>query len=79
MESLTYRGSTSDFSRLDSVIIIKSPMKVWPGNPNRKKLEKEMEEAISFERQILEKLGSHPRVVPFVHRPTSHDRKAKRC
>jgi len=76
MESLTYRGSTSDFSRFDSAIIVKSPMKVWAGNPNCKKLEEEMEEAISFERRILEKLGSHPRIVPFVHPPTSNSRKA---
>ncbi len=62
-----YRGSTSNFWRFDSDIIIKSPMKVWTGNPNCKKLEKEMEEAISFERRILEKLERHPRIVPFVH------------
>jgi hypothetical protein len=67
MESLTYRGSTSDFSCFDSDIIVKSPMKVWAGNPNRKKLEEEMEKAITFERRILEKLGSHPRIVPFVY------------
>ncbi len=69
MESLTYHGSTSDFSRFNSGIIVKSPMKVWAGNPNYKKLEEEMEKAISFERRILEKLGSHPRIVPFVHPP----------
>jgi serine/threonine protein kinase len=71
MESLTYRGSTSDFSRFALGIVVKSPMKVWAGNPNCKKLEEEMEDAISFERRILEKLGSHPRIVPFVHSPTS--------
>jgi hypothetical protein len=79
MEPLKYRGSTSDFSRFNSGIIVKSPMKVWAGNPNRKKLEDEMEEAISFERRILEKLGSHPRIVPFVHPLLSHGRKPKRC
>lgn len=42
-------------------------MKVWTGNPNHKKLEEEMEKAISFERRILEKLGNHARIVPFVH------------
>jgi hypothetical protein len=78
MESLTYRGSTSEFSRFDSGIIIKSPMKVWAGNPNSKKLEEEMEKAISFERRILEKLDSHPRIVPFVQPPILHSRKAKR-
>lgn len=74
-----YRGSTSDFSRLSSGVIVKSPMKVWAGNPNRKRLEDENEKAISIERRILEKLGSHPRIVPFVHPPTTHGRKAKRC
>ncbi|KAH9218053.1 kinase-like domain-containing protein, partial [Leptodontidium sp. 2 PMI_412] len=72
MNSLTYRGSTSVFSRFDSGIIVKSPMKVWAGNPNCKKLEEEMEKAIFFERRILEKLGSHPRIVPYlgVHSPS---------
>jgi hypothetical protein len=49
MESFTYRGSTSNFSRFNSGIVIKSPIKVWAGHPNRKKLEKEIEEAITFE------------------------------
>ena len=78
MEPLIYCGSTSDFSRFNSGIIVKSPMKVWVGNPNRQKLEEEMEEAISFERRILEKLGSYPRIVPFMYLLPSHGRKAKR-
>jgi hypothetical protein len=57
MESLMYRGSTLDFSRFDSAIIIKSPMKIWAGNSKRKKLEEEMEAAILFERRIFEKIG----------------------
>ncbi|CZS96270.1 uncharacterized protein RCO7_04970 [Rhynchosporium graminicola] len=66
MESLSYRGSTSNFSRFESGIVVKSPMKIWAGNPNHKKLEIEREEAIAFERQILEKLGDHPRIVPYL-------------
>ncbi|CAG8981742.1 hypothetical protein HYALB_00013354 [Hymenoscyphus albidus] len=66
MESLTYRGSTSDFFRFSSGIIVKSPMRVWAGNPNQQKLEEEMEKAISFEQQVLEKLGDHPRIVPYL-------------
>ncbi|CZT13927.1 uncharacterized protein RAG0_17513 [Rhynchosporium agropyri] len=72
MESLSYRGSTSNFSRFESGIVVKSPMKIWAGNPNHKKLEIEREEAIAFERQILKKLGDHPRIVPYLgaHAPS---------
>ncbi|KAF2195603.1 kinase-like protein [Zopfia rhizophila CBS 207.26] len=72
MKPLTYRGSTSDFFRIGPGVIVKSPMKVWVKNPNHKKLEEEMERAISFERRVLEKLGSHPRIVPYlgVHAPS---------
>ncbi|KAF2835319.1 kinase [Patellaria atrata CBS 101060] len=66
MESLPYHGSTSDFFRFDTGRIIKLPMKVWEGNPNHQELEEEMERAISFERKILEKLGSHSRIVPYL-------------
>jgi hypothetical protein len=66
MKPLSYRGSTSDFFCVCPGVVVKSPMKVWAKNPNRKELEQEMERAISFERQVLIKLGSHPRIVPFV-------------
>ncbi|EKD16956.1 uncharacterized protein L3040_006241 [Drepanopeziza brunnea f. sp. 'multigermtubi'] len=74
MESLPYRGSTSSFYRFDSGTVLKSPMKVWEGNPNRERLQAENEVAIRFEGQILYKLGSHPRIVPFVDPPNLHSR-----
>lgn len=67
MESLPYRGSTSEFSRYDSTTVAKLPMNVWRGNPNYQGLEEEMKEAIDFERRVLEMLGDHPRIVPFVY------------
>lgn len=66
MKALPYCGSTSEFFRYDSSHIVKLPMTVWSENPNHQKLEKEMERAISFERRVLERLGSHPRIVPLV-------------
>jgi hypothetical protein len=62
MKRLPYLGSTADFFSA----VIKSPMKVWSGNPNWHSLEAKNVEAISIERQILERLGCHPRIVPFV-------------
>lgn len=67
MQSLSYRGSTSDFYRTAEGIILKSPMKVSEENPNREALETANINAINIERQILETLGCHPRIVPFVH------------
>jgi len=67
MQSLSYRGSTSDFYRAAKGVVLKSPMKVSEENPNRGALETANINAINIERQILETLGSHPRIVPFVH------------
>jgi hypothetical protein len=70
MEPLTYLGSTSQFSRIGPGVIIKSPMKVWTGNSNHKKLGEENASAIDIEQRILKKLGHHHRIVPFV-RPSN--------
>jgi hypothetical protein len=67
MQSLPYCGSTSDFYRTAEGVILKSPMKVSEGNPDREALETANINAINIERQILETMGSHPRIVPFVH------------
>lgn len=45
---------------------MKAPMKIDKRVLRREALEKENQEAISIERQILEKLGKHPRIVPSV-------------
>jgi hypothetical protein len=71
MELLGYMGSTSQFFRASPDRIIKSPMEIWRGNPNYQRREKENVEAIAIEAQILEKLGSHPRIVPSVE-PQRH-------
>jgi hypothetical protein len=66
MQSLSYRGSSSDFYRIAEGVVLKAPMKVSEENPNREALERANMKAINIERQILETLGSHPRIVPFV-------------
>jgi hypothetical protein len=67
MQPLPYRGSTSDFYRYTEDVVLKTAMKVWEGNPNRESLETENRKALDIERKILETLGRHPRIVPFVH------------
>ncbi|KAK8000489.1 hypothetical protein PG990_013089 [Apiospora arundinis] len=66
MQALPYRGTTSDFYRHTQNVILKKPMKVWEGNPDRASLEKKNAEAIEIERQILQVLGKHPRIVPLI-------------
>ena len=44
-------------------------MKVCEWLPNRKALDEENQRAIVIEQQTLERLGKHPRIVPFVHHP----------
>lgn len=41
-------------------------MSVWEGAPNRRILEEENKRAINIERQILEHLGKHSRIVPYL-------------
>ncbi|KAB5515437.1 kinase-like domain-containing protein [Coniochaeta sp. 2T2.1] len=70
MQPLSYLGSTADFYRTAAKgVILKSPMKVSEENPNREGLETANKNAIDIERRILETLGSHPRIVPFVQPP----------
>lgn len=52
--------------------MVKSLKKIWAGDPNYKKLEEEIKEAISLKQRILEKLGSYPRIVLFVHFSNPH-------
>lgn len=66
MKRLSYLGSTADFFSAGDGVVIKSPMTVWEGNENRHFLEAQNVEVISIERKILERLGQHPRIVPFV-------------
>jgi hypothetical protein len=66
MQRLAYIGSTSHFFDGGNGVVIKSPMKIWEGNTNRQALEADNAEAFRIERRILERLGDHPRIVPFV-------------
>ena len=66
MQRLSYLGSTADFFDAGDGVVIKSPMKICSGNENRRALEAKNAEAISFEQKILERLGHHPGIVPFV-------------
>jgi serine/threonine protein kinase len=61
MEPLPYTGRTSQFFRKSSKRVIKLPTQLWEGNS-----EDEFEREFAIEAQILEKLGHHPRIVPFV-------------
>jgi hypothetical protein len=61
MELLTYTGRTSQFFRKSPRCVLKSPTKLWKGES-----EDEFKTAFKIEAQILERLGHHPRIVPFV-------------
>ncbi|KAF2105676.1 kinase-like domain-containing protein [Lophiotrema nucula] len=66
MQRLPYLGSTSHLFGAGDGVVIKSPMKIWEGNANRKALEAENAKAFDIERKILERLGHHPRIVPYL-------------
>ncbi|KAF2869153.1 kinase-like domain-containing protein [Massariosphaeria phaeospora] len=60
MEPLPYIGRTSQFFRESSKRVLKPPTKLWKGS-----CEDEFKTAFRIEAQILEKLGHHPRTVPY--------------
>ncbi|KAL9101971.1 MAG: hypothetical protein Q9163_002829 [Psora crenata] len=66
MDRLNWRGSTSQFERTAPGVILKAPMKFWMEHAEPE-TRKEVEKAFFIEKQILERLGGHPRIVPFVH------------
>ncbi|KAF2756765.1 kinase [Pseudovirgaria hyperparasitica] len=66
MSSLQYLGSTSDFLNLGPDAVVKMPKKVWGGNPNHELRNEENVTALKVERQIIESLGNHPRIVPYL-------------
>jgi serine/threonine protein kinase len=61
MKPLSYTGRTSQFFRESSKRILKVPTQLWEGSS-----EDEFKNAFAIETQILEKLGHHSRIVPFV-------------
>ena len=61
MEPLPYTGRTSQFFRMSFKRVLKSPTQLWKGDH-----EDEFRTAFRIEAQILERLGHHSRIVPFV-------------
>jgi serine/threonine protein kinase len=61
MEPLPYTGRTSQFFRLSLDRVLKSPTQLWKGDS-----EDEFRIAFKIETQILQRLGHHSRIVPFV-------------
>lgn len=64
LAELTHLGSTSTIYRLRPGIVLKSPSPVWNVFPDKAK---DIALKFSVEKQILDRLGDHPRIVKFVH------------
>ena len=77
MDVLPYFGSTSEFFRHAPNIVRKAPMVIRKENTDREKLMAANRRAIEIERQILEVLGKHPRIVPLVAPVSSSDQITK--
>ncbi|KAF2271830.1 kinase-like protein [Westerdykella ornata] len=63
MLALPYYGSTSTFYRIRPGVVLKSPVQVWEKSAHRHKLSERITNSFVVERQILEKLGDHPRII----------------
>ncbi|ETS84061.1 hypothetical protein PFICI_05937 [Pestalotiopsis fici W106-1] len=66
MHPLPYHGSSSNFYQAEPEVVLKAPMRIRVQNENRKALEEQNSKAIDVERRILEVLGKHPRIVPYL-------------
>ena len=66
MAALRYEGSTSTFSRVRPGVIIKSPKQVWKESSSYNELTQKIAYNFYVERQILQRLGNHPRIVKLV-------------
>ena len=62
MQKLEYIGSTSTFYRLRPGVIVKKPKTGWVDTQG----EEDCVRAINLEHQILQHLGSHENIVPYV-------------
>nr|ODN73110.1 serine/threonine protein kinase [Cryptococcus depauperatus CBS 7841] len=56
MERLPYRGSTSAFFLITPGTVVKTPLLDLPKNQT----------ALRIEQQLLERLGKHPRIIPYL-------------
>lgn len=61
----SFRGSTSRFYRVDGGIL-KCPVEVWKESRAYEKLTDEIANSFAVERQILDMLGNHPRIVKSI-------------
>ncbi|KAB5511443.1 hypothetical protein GE09DRAFT_1180164 [Coniochaeta sp. 2T2.1] len=59
----SFRGSTSRFCRVRQGVLLKYPVEVWRESSAYQKLTDEIANNFSVERQILDLLGEHPRIV----------------
>ncbi|KAF5017626.1 hypothetical protein F66182_10426 [Fusarium sp. NRRL 66182] len=60
----SFRGSTSRFYRVDGGIL-KCPVEVWKESRAFEKLTDDIANSFAVERQILDMLGDHPRIVKY--------------
>lgn len=65
-DKLACLGSTSEFYRIREGVVLKSPARVWEQSSAYQKLTDTIAENFLIERQILEALGDHPRIVRSV-------------
>ncbi|CAH0023476.1 unnamed protein product [Clonostachys rhizophaga] len=60
----SFCGSTSRFYRLDGVIL-KCPVEIWKESSAYQRLTDDIAHSFAVERQILDMLGEHPRIVKY--------------
>lgn len=65
METTTYEGSTSQFVRVQKGEVLKYPRQIWEKSKLYDTLTKDIDISFSVERQILERLEYHPRIVKW--------------
>lgn len=65
-DKATFQGSTSEFYRIQEGVVLKSPAKVWEQSSAYQQLTNTIARNFLIERQILEALGDHPRIVRSV-------------
>lgn len=68
----SYQGSTSRFYRVRQGVLLKYPLEVWRESSAYQKLTDEIANNLSVERQILDFLGEHPRIVRFIFPSLPH-------
>ena len=62
-------GSTSALIPLRPGVVLKSPREIWKESAAYEELREKIKREFLIEREIFQLLGSHPRIVKFVHTP----------